>query len=91
MKKIYSRQLLFVCVASLLFQICGGKGFGQQQNQDTAQPEQQEQKEDVIRISTDLVQTGVSVFDREGRFVEGLQKEDFELKVDGKPVEVGFF
>lgn len=91
MKKIYARQLLLVCVASLLFQICGVKGFGQQQSQDTVQPEQQEQDEDVIRISTDLVQTGVSVFDRQGRFVEGLKKEDFELKVDGKPVEVGFF
>jgi VWFA-related protein len=91
MQKIYTRPFLLVCVASLLFQICGVKGFGQQQNQDTAQPEQQEQSDDVIRISTDLVQTGVSVFDRQGRFVEGLKKEDFELKVDGKPVEVGFF
>lgn len=91
MKKIYMRQLLLVCVVSLLFQLCSVKGFGQQQNQDTAQPEQQEQNEDVIRISTDLVQTGVSVFDRQGRFVEGLKKEDFEVKVDGKLVEVGFF
>jgi VWFA-related protein len=92
MKKIYTRQLLLVCVTSLLFQICGVNARGQQQNQDTgAQPEQKEQDEDVIRISTDLVQTGVSVFDRQGRFIEGLKKEDFELKVDGKPVEVGFF
>jgi VWFA-related protein len=91
MKKIYMRQLLLVCAASLLFQICSVDTRGQQQNQGTAQPEQQEQDEDVIRISTDLVQTGVSVFDRQGRFIEGLKKEDFELKVDGKPVEVGFF
>lgn len=91
MKKIYTRQFLLICAASLLFQICGVKGFGQQQNQDKTQPEQQEQNEDVIRISTDLVETGVSVFDRQGRFVEGLKKEDFELKVDGKPVEIGFF
>jgi VWFA-related protein len=91
MKKIYTRQFLLLCVASLLFQIYGGRTLGQQQPQDIAPPEQQEQDEDVIRISTDLVQTGVAVFDRQGRFVEGLKKEDFELKVDGKPVEVGFF
>ena len=45
----------------------------------------------MIRISTDLVQTGVSVFDKKGKFVEGLKKEDFELRVDGKPVELSFF
>lgn len=91
MNNIYTRRLLLVSVASLLFQMCGIDALGQQQNQGIAQPEQQEQNEDVIRISTDLVQTGVSVFDKQGRFVEGLKKEDFELKVDGKPVEVGFF
>jgi VWFA-related protein len=92
MKKIYARQLLLVYVASLLFQISGVNTQGQQQSQNTAQPEQQEQTDDdVVRISTDLVQTGVSVFDKKGRFVEGLKKEDFELKVDGKPVEIGFF
>ena len=91
MKKIYKRQLLLVCAVSLLFQICAVNVWCQQQNQDTPQPQQQEQGEDVIRISTDLVQTGVSVFDKQGRFIEGLKKEDFELKVDGKPVEIGFF
>ena len=91
MKKIHTRQLLLVCAASLLFQICGISTRGQQQNQSTPQPEQQGQDEGVIRISTELVQSGVSVFDKQGRFVEGLKKEDFELKVDGKPVEVGFF
>ncbi|HEX8176144.1 MAG TPA: VWA domain-containing protein [Pyrinomonadaceae bacterium] len=91
MKKIYTRQLLLLCAASLLLQICGISTPGQQQNQETSQPGQQEQEEGVIRISTDLVQTGVSVFDKQGRFVEDLKKEDFELKVDGKPIEVGFF
>ena len=91
MKKIFARQILLVCAASLLLQLCSVNTPGQQQSPDTAQPEQQGQDEDVLRISTDLVQTGVSVFDRQGRFVEGLKKEDFELKVDGKLVEIGFF
>ncbi|HKS26215.1 MAG TPA: VWA domain-containing protein [Pyrinomonadaceae bacterium] len=92
MKKIYTRHLLLVYAFLLLLQICGVSTQGQQQNQDAPPPPQQEQADDeVIRISTDLVQTGVSVFDKQGRFVEGLKKEDFELKVDGRAVEVGFF
>jgi VWFA-related protein len=52
---------------------------------------EQDQADDIVRISTELVQTDVSVFDKQGKFVDGLKKEDFELKVDGRPVEVSFF
>ena len=45
---------------------------------------------DVIRVYTDIVQTDVMVFDKQGRFVEGLRKEDFEIQIDGKPKEVDF-
>ncbi len=41
---------------------------------------------EVIRISTELVQAGVVVLDKQGRFVEGLKPEQFLLRVDGKPV-----
>ncbi len=47
--------------------------------------------DDVLRINTNLVQTDVSVFDRKGKFVEGLQQSDFELKVDGKAQPLSFF
>lgn len=56
-----------------------------------AQQEPKSQTDDVLRISTELVQTGVSVFDKQGRFVEGLTKEDFELQVDRRPVPISFF
>ncbi|MBD0373014.1 MAG: VWA domain-containing protein [Pyrinomonadaceae bacterium] len=46
---------------------------------------------DVLRINTELVQTNITVLDKKGRFVDGLKKEDFELRVDGRPVEVSFF
>ncbi|HKE60518.1 MAG TPA: VWA domain-containing protein [Pyrinomonadaceae bacterium] len=42
------------------------------------------QQEEVVRVYTDLVQTDVMVFDKEGRFVNGLTKDNFELKIDGK-------
>jgi VWFA-related protein len=47
--------------------------------------------EDVVRVSTELVQTDVMVFGKDGRFVPGLQREQFELLVDGKPQPVTFF
>ena len=47
--------------------------------------------DDVVRITTDLVQTGVVVVDKQGRFVDGLKPEDFALKVEGRPVTPAFF
>lgn len=50
-----------------------------------------QEAEEVVRVNAELVQTGVSVFDKQGRFVDGLKKEVFELKVDGRPVPITFF
>ena len=47
--------------------------------------------DDVVRITTELVQTGVVVVDKQGRFVEGLKPEEFVLKVDGRQVTPAFF
>lgn len=46
---------------------------------------------DVLVVNTEVVQTDVMVFDKEGRYVNGLKREDFELRVDGKPKPVQFF
>lgn len=50
-----------------------------------------EQPEDVIKIFTELRQTDVMVFDSQGKFVDNLKREDFELRVDGKPMPITFF
>lgn len=47
--------------------------------------------DDTIRVNTDLIQTNVTVVDKNNRFVEGLKSEQFELKVDGKIVPIDFF
>ena len=52
---------------------------------------QTQEKEDVVRVESELVQTDVMVFDKAGKFVEGLGREQFELKVDGRPVPLAFF
>jgi VWFA-related protein len=46
---------------------------------------------DVLRTNTELVQTGVSVFDKQGHFVDGLTKQDFELEVEGRRLPISFF
>jgi VWFA-related protein len=46
---------------------------------------------DVVRVSTELVQTDVMVFGKDGRFVNGLKREQFELLIDGKPQPITFF
>ncbi len=47
--------------------------------------------DDLVRITTELVQTSFVVVDKQGRFVDGLKPEDFVLKVDGRTVTPSFF
>ncbi|HEV2707356.1 MAG TPA: VWA domain-containing protein [Pyrinomonadaceae bacterium] len=61
---------------------------GQQPTPENVPPAQEDE---VIQITSELIQTGVMVFDKQGRFVDKLKVEDFELRVDGKPVPVSFF
>ena len=60
-------------------------------SQTTPKPTTVEQAEDVVRISTELVQTDVMVFDKQGHFVNGLRAPDFELRIDGKSLPISFF
>jgi VWFA-related protein len=51
----------------------------------------QDDKDDVLRVNTDLIQTNVTVTDKNGNFVNGLKEEDFVLKIEGKPAKIDFF
>jgi VWFA-related protein len=46
------------------------------------------QQEPVFRTSSDIVLVPATVMDRHGRPVSGLKREQFELRVDGKPVQI---
>ena len=45
--------------------------------------------DDVIKVESVLIPIPVSVLDQTGRAVPTLQLKDFELKIDGKVVEIG--
>src|SRR5437588_12568723 len=76
-------------VVLLLAALCALAPFLRARAQGAPTPKQDD--EEVVRISTDLVQTDVMVFNREGKFVDGLKPEQFELRVDGRPQQIAFF
>ena len=49
------------------------------------------QDDDLIHVNTSLIQTRVSVFDKQGRFIDGLLPDQFELRIDGKLKPISFF
>ncbi|HKR00554.1 MAG TPA: VWA domain-containing protein, partial [Pyrinomonadaceae bacterium] len=45
----------------------------------------------MVRVTTELVQTDVTVVDKQGRPVKDLKQEQFQLFVDGKQQPISFF
>ena len=77
----------FAKIASLACVLLCGEARSQTVNQNAPL----QQGNDVLRISSDLVQTDASVFDDSGRFVEGLKPNQFELRVNGQKRSILFF
>lgn len=50
-----------------------------------------EEENDVIRVETNLVTMPVSVLDRDGRFITGLQQRDFQILENGVLQKVEYF
>ncbi len=82
------RRLLALPLCALLF----SAGLARQQPaQQPPPPVRPEEPDEVVRVTTEIVQTDVTVVDGDGKFVDGLKAGDFELKVDGKPQAIQFF
>lgn len=47
--------------------------------------------DDVVRVNTELAQTDVVVLDKNGKFVDGLTSEQFELRVNGNARAIAHF
>jgi VWFA-related protein len=73
------RVAAFLCLAAFAFQLNA-----------QSPPPQQPKSDEVVRISTQLVQTDILVLDKNGQFVEGLKPEEFEIRVNGRPRPILF-
>ena len=82
MRAVRYRTLLWAIVISF--------GVSSHASGQTQKPPK-EQTDDVVRVDTELVQTDVMVFDRRGRFADGLKPEDFVLSLDGQMRRVSIF
>lgn len=83
------KSLLFACalLGCLLPAALGRQEPTRPPQEDAAQDDDEE----TVRIETELIQTGVMVFDKSGKFVDGLRQDDFELTVEGRPTPLSFF
>ena len=57
----------------------------------TLHAQEQRRTDEVVRTNTELIQTYVTVVDKSGRFVDGLNRDQFQLLIDGQPREISFF
>ena len=48
-------------------------------------------EDEVIKVETELVTIPVTVLDRQGHFMTGLQQSDFKITEDGKSQEIAYF
>lgn len=82
------QRALTKCVIGLVILsfACTGSVRGQ-----STPPVAGQNHDDVVRVETNLVQTDLMVFDKQGNFVGGLKPQQFEITVDGKPQPISFF
>lgn len=81
--KIFGTRLLFAAALAFVVALLSHARAQERTQQNPA--------DEVVRVKTELVQTDVTVIDKQGRFVEGLSREQFELSVEGKSRSISFF
>ena len=69
----------------------GEKRRDQPQNEQQTVTKAGNDADEVIRVETNLVTMPVSVLDRDGRFVSGLQQKDFRIFENGVEQKVDYF
>src|SRR6266436_2992262 len=65
--------------------------YGQQSKPAEKQKPPQKQEEDVVKLSTTLVQIDAVVTDKNGKHVTDLRPDEFEILQDGKPQKITNF
>lgn len=80
---------IFILV--LLFTITALQKVSFAQDRDKSTKNKQNNQDETIRVDTNLVTIPATVFDREGRYVANLKKEDFQIFENGVEQEVSLF
>ena len=62
--------------------------WGQTPNSPVKPPQDLKDENEVVRITTNLVQVDVTVTDKDGRLVTDLTSEDFEILEEGQPQQI---
>src|SRR5215510_15078826 len=92
----FQRPIIFILVGVMIIGIPGAR-FAQQapankpQDTVTQSPPATQKGQDVVRITTQLVQVDAVVTGKNGKHVEDLTEGDFELLVDGKKQQLSHF
>src|SRR6185436_14676117 len=76
--------VLLLCVFTLLFWQPNAASSWQLQQK----PQEQDQP---VKIKTELIQIRAVVTDKNGRVIDGLKQEEFEVLENGKPQSTEFF
>lgn len=63
----------------------------QTQSAPTSTTDTETAEDEVIKVETELVTIPVTVLDRQGRFMTGLQQADFKIAEDGSVQEIAYF
>src|SRR6266498_3449763 len=92
----FQRPIIFILVGVLVIGIPGARFAHQAPANKPQVPALQSQPaspqgQDVVRITTQLVQVDAVVTDKKGKHVEDLTEGDFELLVDGKKQQLTHF
>src|SRR5262245_9922519 len=92
----FQRPIIFILVGVLVIGIPGARFAHQAPANKPQSPAPQSQPaspqgQDVVRITTQLVQVDAVVTDNKGKQVEDLTEGDFELLVDGKKQQLTHF
>jgi len=87
MRSEKSRSPLKIFIFTIVLTTLGGSALAQK----PAQTKPAEPVDEVIRVSTDLAQTDVTVVDKKGHAITGLKPEQFEIRIDSGPQSLTFF
>lgn len=91
MKKLIPALLILVCASAVLFAQTSRPRKADPPIVPSTSGEEVVEDEEMLTVDTTLVTIPVSVFDRSGRFISGLRKQDFQIYEDGKAQQIDTF